>query len=397
MPRKLTGQVDRVGDKWRARLRGAYLGLYDTEQDAWDAIAVAKRMQKAPEPETIRTAAVKWFTQRELEGEVKKIRKQQSDWNHRVLKHAKFKDWDVRRPRTMHIQKLLSTLASTNAFVTINRKGPDGKWVTEYVDTGRPLSRESLNKALSLLKLFFDWCVREGKREDNPARKAKVPVRKRVATKGRQRIVHLTRAEIEKLFALDLPPKVRAVFAVAIYAGLRRAEIWGLRWEHVDLDSERTIRVRYSYADDCKTETSVRDVPLLPTARAALKAYLHSLNPRPIKGLVFPADGGGCHSDGFDCEWRDHPEKRLTRLGWRTRANVRREVTFQCLRHTAGVHLLSSTYLGNARVLTLEQLKETLGHSTIKVTERHYGYLLPDNIRDAMHGRKEEVEKGNAR
>lgn len=389
MPRKLTGQVDQAGNKWRARLRGGYVGLFESEKDAWDAIALAKKRQRAPERETVRTLAAEWFKQRELNGEVKKIKKQQSDWNHRIAKHAKWMDWDVRRPRTMHIQRLLADLCKQPATQVINRK-VNGVWVPEYIETGKTLSRESVTKPLSLLKLFFDWCVREGKREDNPARKAKVPVRKKLKRKGNQRIIHLTRTEVGALFKLDLPPLVKAVFAVAIYAGLRRAEIWGLRWEHVDLDGERTIRVRYSYDGECKSETSVREVPLLPFARKALKAYLHTLNPRPITGLVFPADGKGCHSDGYDCEWRNHAEKRLTRLGWRTKAGIRREVTFRCLRHTTGCHLISGTFLGNDRPLTLEQLKELLGHSTIKVTERHYGYLLPDNLSDVMHGTKAE-------
>jgi integrase len=35
-------------------------------------------------------------------------------------------------------------------------------------------------------------------------------------------------------------------FTVAIYAGKRAGEIWGLRWEDVDFD-EREILVRYSF------------------------------------------------------------------------------------------------------------------------------------------------------
>jgi integrase len=405
MPRKATGQVDPVGDKWRARLRGDYLGLYSSEKDAWDAIKDALALAKGPEPRSFRTRAAEWFKARELGGEVQAIEKQQSDWNHRVLKPAKFVDWEVKRIRTMHVQQWLADLAKLPAYQVINRKGPDGEWVPEYRETGKTLSRESVGKALSLVKLFFDWCIREGDIESNPARMAKNPARKRVSRKGTQRIVHPTEAEITALNALQMPELVRAVLALAIYSGLRRAEIWGLRWEHVDLDGERLVRVRFSYERDCKSETSVREVPLFPHVRRALKAYWHTLSPRPITGLVFPADGGGSHSEDYDCGWSDHKgyrhgprvKSKTQRLwpGWRSKAEIRREVTFRTLRHATGVHLLSGTFLGNAVPFTLKQVSALLGHSSEKVTERHYAYLLPGNIHEAAHGLKEETEKGN--
>ncbi len=33
---------------------------------------------------------------------------------------------------------------------------------------------------------------------------------------------------------------------------------------------------------------------------------------------------------------------------------------------------------------TLQQVKELLGHSTIQITERHYAYLAPRNLQDAI-------------
>jgi integrase len=33
---------------------------------------------------------------------------------------------------------------------------------------------------------------------------------------------------------------------------------------------------------------------------------------------------------------------------------------------------------------TLKQVKELLGHSTIMITERHYAYLAPRNLQDAI-------------
>lgn len=415
MSRKAEGHVDRFRNKWRARLAGIHLGLFDTDTEAWAAVdaALARREQK--EPDTCRVLAKEWFKAREESGIVALIEPQKSDWHARVeIKEAKWLDMSPRLVRTVHLQRWLKALAKRNSFDTINRK-VDGKFVTEYRDTGEPLSHESITKAVSLVKLYFEWLRSEGKIEiTNPARGLIMPVRKRPARKGEQRIVHLYPEEIRALFALDMPLSVRAVFAIAIYAGLRRSEIWGLRWEHVELSGPKPfVRVRFSYGGDVKSATAVRDVPLLPFARTCLLAYRASLNPRPITGLVFPSDSGGVRSRHDDCGWRD---KRYTATwtdaqgnkhrvkaerwrrdsgpedgvrvapGWRSRAGIRPEVTFHCLRHTTGSYLVQGTLLGNAERLQLHDVCSWLGHSSIKVTERHYADLCPGNLHDKAHG-----------
>jgi integrase len=129
---------------------------------------------------------------------------------------------------------------------------------------------------LSLLKLCLDYAIVRGKLEigRNPARVVKMPRRRQVAIKGTQRVVHLTTQEMAALFRLPMPARDRAVYALAIYAGLRRSELWGPRWEHVVLNDDKPhVRVRYSYSVLCKSADAVRDVPLLRPAKEALRAY----------------------------------------------------------------------------------------------------------------------------
>jgi integrase len=409
------GYVDQIGKKWRARYKGIYLGMFRTEAMAWEAVDRAIAKAQGKEPDTCRALAKVWFVAREESGIVKLIEPQRSDWRSRVeLPESKWLDMEPRQVRPKHLQRWLAALGKRNAMSAITRK-VNGEKVIELRDTGRPLSHEAITKAVSLVKLFFDYARSEGKLDGaglNPARGLIMPVRKKVARKGKQRIVHLIEAEIRALFALDMPLWVRAVYALAIYSGLRRAEIWGLRWENVDF-RELEIRVRQSYADDCKTETSVRDVPMLPFAHECLHAYWGSLNPRPLTGYVFPKDGGGCHGRDYDCDWRHkqytpmwtdengvkHPVKkekwkrgqsaveglRIT-PGWRSKAGIRPEVTFACLRHTAGCHLIQGTVLGNAERFDLKDVCNFLGHSSIRVTEKHYADLAPGNLADKAHG-----------
>lgn len=406
MGRKKTGQIDRIGRKYRARLGSLYLGLFDTEAEAKLNIRVALQMASEKKPETLASFAEKWFQQRELDGAVRRIEKQRSDWSSRVAT-AKFIDWPLKRIKPQHIQAWLSDLGRRPARYVINRK-VDGKIVSEFHDRSTPLSYESIAKALSLLKLCLDHAIVCGKLEigKNPARVVKMPRRRPVAVKGAQRVVHLTAPEISALFRLQMPPRDRAVYALAIYAGLRRSELWGLRWEHVVLDTGKPhVRVRHSYSEPCKSPDAVRDVPLLAPAREALKAYRRSLKPRPIGGLVFPADGGGCHSASYDCRWTDHRgyrhgprsnnKKQRVWPGWRSKAGIRPEVTFHALRHTCGCHLAQGSWVPNvvSRPFALIEIKEWLGHSSIEVTERHYVDFMPDNLHAAVHGPKRKSKR----
>lgn len=408
--REPKGRIDWVyakdgSRKARARFAGLYLGLHDTQALAQEAIDVAKQERANEDPDTCRTHAVAWFKFREESGHVREISDQESDWRSRVdIKDAKWLDMTPRHVRTVHLQQWLKALAKRTAQDAIRRK-VDGKWKTELVDTGRPLSHESISKAVSLVKLFFDWLLSEGKMGKttvNPARALMMPVRKRAQRKGNQRIVHLLAKEIKALFALALPVDVLAVFAVAIYGGLRRGEIWGLRWEFVDFKG-RKLYIRNSYNGDVKTATSLRDVTMLPFLYDALRAYFLSLSPRPISGLVFPADGGGCHGKTYDCGWSDKrartawtDEQGVRRKGkdgkvnvtpgWRSKAGIRSEVTFLCLRHTTACQLLQGTVLGNAERLDLQDICTWLGHSDIGVTQRNYAEYAPGNVHDKALG-----------
>jgi len=412
MPRKLTGRVDPFRDRWRAHLGAAYLGLFDTEAEGWIAVRIALEQRTEKGPLTLRQWATTWFKERDEARAVDDHKAQLSIWRSRV-EVADFLDWPLKRIKPQHVQGWLAELSKRRSRYAINRK-VDGKTVTEFRERATPISYEAIAKALSLLKLCLDAAIRDGKLEigKNPARVAKVPRRKDRVAKGEQRVVHLTPREIDALFALDLPALDRAVYAIAIYGGLRRGEIWGLRWEHLGLDVPKpVIRVRNSYKSPTKTLDSIRDVPLITPAHAALLAYRASLNPRPIGGLVFPADGGGCHSRSYDCKWTDHrgyrhgprgKQDKTTRVwdGWRTKAEIRPEVTFHALRHTCGCHLAQGTWVAPGwlhRRLSLLDIKEWLGHSSVEVTERHYADFAEDTLQDAVHGDASRPGKRNGK
>lgn len=157
----------------------------------------------------------------------------------------------------------------------------------------------------------------------------------------------------------------RAIWATAMYAGLRRGELLGLRWEDVDLGNNR-ISVERSYDPLArqfvapKSRAGVRVVPIVALLREHLRA--HRLRAGRSAGLVF----GPSAEVPFDCYalarrarqvWK---EKKLTPIG-----------LHEC-RHTA-----ASIFIA-ARV-NPKAICSLMGHASVTITLDRYGHLMPGN------------------
>jgi integrase len=88
---------------------------------------------------------------------------------------------------------------------------------------------QTVNKELVAIRRMLAYC------EDIGAI-AQVPRIKMVRAVPRRIWRLLTDDQVEVLLA-ELPRRVLAFYVVAAYAGLRRGELWSLRWEDVDLDA----------------------------------------------------------------------------------------------------------------------------------------------------------------
>lgn len=163
---------------------------------------------------------------------------------------------------------------------------------------------------------------------------------------------------------------------LAVTTGMRRGEIYGLRWQDVDLD-EGVITVRQTVAytpkdgiffKEPKTSSSRRQIALPRMAVDALKTYRLEQMKRKLQlgpqytdlDLVFDrGDGQPRHPDTLS-SWL--PEF-LERIGLP-------RLTVHQLRHTHASLLLR---LGvNPKIV-----QERLGHSSIDVTMDIYSHLMP--------------------
>ena len=252
----------------------------------------------------------------------------------------------------------------------------------------KELSPKSLNHLRALLHRLFRLATHHGLWVGpNPA-----------ATVARRKVpkrlpVYLKVEEFELLLT-HLKPKWRPLFATAVFTGMRKGELLGLRKSDVDL-AGGSIRVARSY-DSGTTKGGHAD--LLPIAEG-LRPWLEAALKRSSSKLVFPRPDGSMHPRDIAL---DHILRRaLGRAGLVTgyihkcrrkgcgfskeasEANcgkcpkcnmqlwakpVPRHVRFHDLRHTTAT-LLLKLKVGTATV------QRVMRHTDPKVTTETYGHL----------------------
>jgi integrase len=165
-------------------------------------------------------------------------------------------------------------------------------------------------------------------------------------------------------------PYDRALWAVALYGGLRRGELLALRWRDVDLTTE-LIRVESSYDPkahvfiDVKYEASFRRVPIAGPLRLALLEHRVAFGAFDPDALVFGENG-----QPFD----DEAVRNRARAIWEEAELV--PVGLHEGRHTAASVMIAAGI--NAKAVS-----EFIGHSSISTTLDYYGHLLPGSINEA--------------
>jgi integrase len=104
-----------------------------------------------------------------------------------------------------------------------------------------------------------------------------------------QEQIALTAAEIGALLS-ELKDPFYTLILLASGTGLRRGELFGLKWEDVDFDSAE-IRVARSLVDQVegppKTLASRRPIPMGPPLAASLQKWMHTTNFCKPKDWVF--------------------------------------------------------------------------------------------------------------
>lgn len=357
------------------RLRG-YLegrertvGTFETLAETLGAAAeMANRLAGRPRGLTVAGWGKRWLELRTRAGRHRSVEDTRRLWKNHI-EPSTLGGMLLREVKPKHVARWIHALALK----------PNGR--------GGTLSDSTLGNARTALSTAMRDAVIAGHRDTNPVIGVELP-HARGSTE--ERWTFLRADELEALLAhpalhTNEAWRARRVFIAAIFTGLRQGELWGLRWQDVHLSgAEPRLVVRYGDARGGPTKKSgrVREVPLLPPAREALRELREQGGvTRTGPRHVFLGRGGMPHAKGYDAQWAGSWHKprgaRVFRNGWRERCEVRGDVTFHDFRHTFASHLVMGTW---GRAWRLEEVKRCLGHTKVSTTER-YAKLAPEGLR----------------
>jgi len=232
--------------------------------------------------------------------------------------------------------------------------------VRAYIEQRRKKGIEpgTVNREVGLLSAAINYAQREwGWKIPNPAARRRLREPEgRVRWLRKAEAAALIRAAGALYRAAHLPDFIR----LALHTGMRRGEMLGLEWSRVDFQAGLV------YLEGTHTKSRKRrSIPLNSEARSALISRAsYRAKHCPDSPWVF------CNAKG----------ERI--------ASVKNSFTSACeragitdfrvhdLRHTCAAWLVSAG-------VALPAVRDLLGHSTVKVTER-YAHLAPENVRAAV-------------
>jgi integrase len=227
------------------------------------------------------------------------------------------------------------------------------------------LSASSVRNTILPLRAIFRRAHRRGDVAVNPTLKLVLPV----VRSQRERVA--APAEVSPLLAA-LEAVDRAIFATALYAGLRLGELQALQWDDVDLNTN-LIHVRRSWDRQVgfvapKSRSGSRRVPITQTLRREL--LNHRLRQgRGGQGFVFPNQRG-------DRPFNPGTLKLHTRKAWA--ADGLAPIGLHECRHSYAAYMIAAGINSKA-------LSTYMGHASITITLDRYGHLLPGNETEAAH------------
>jgi len=231
----------------------------------------------------------------------------------------------------------------------------------------RTHAANSVRLSLAMLSTTLNWAISQNLLPHNPAHGVEKP-------KGTDLIEFLSWEEAVALVEAaerrcveaprDAVARVLHIsIATALHCGLRKGELWGLRWIDVDLPRRR-LRIARSYGNTPKSGKT-RFLPLPSTLVPLLEAWAKDC-PNTPDGVVFPhRKKNGTWSMNRSATDTGGLPQLLASVGCQRIARP-----WHALRHTFASHFVMS----GGNILALQKI---LGHEKIEMT-LVYAHLAPD-------------------
>lgn len=302
-------------------------------------------------------------------------------------KWLKVKSGQVESKRTYQINADLVRLHIKPRIGGLKVKALDAARILDFytdlaTETSLERTRQQIHNALCQA---LDYAILLGVLQYNPAKAVKVP---RVARPKRElleedgEVMAWNQHQSESLYDTALKDNTPHAFAIAfsLYTGMRRGEVYGLRWKDVDFTpaygrESGTVSIRQAVVctsdgpsvSRLKTPSSRRTIGLNARARAVLDAVNVWQEVQRQKGnwedsgLIFTTRNGTIQ----------HPSNVKRKLKELTTILEIPNYPFHALRHTFCSRALQAGW-------AIADVSKALGHKSIQVTLTVYAHYLQD-------------------
>lgn len=260
------------------------------------------------------------------------------------------------------------------------------KWLMDLHKKG--LGTNTIHSAWSVLYKTFRYYFKTGQINVNPCEYVSSPKKgdAKVTYLDDEQVVYLLKCR-DKHYEKGSP--MWTALGLALYGGLRREEICGLRWQDVDfvagaLAINSAIGVakdtdghQFNYTKEPKNKTSKRAFPLIPALRKTLKARFDNVEAEygTVQGSWFVIGQAVKYMPPTTLSTE---MRRFTRE-YDIREHYGKYVTLHALRHnfaTTGV---------NKTTMDIASLSQVMGHASKSMTLDTYSSATKDAVEIAMN------------
>jgi integrase len=227
------------------------------------------------------------------------------------------------------------------------------------------LSASSIRNTILPLRAIYRRAHQRGQVAHNPTLNLSLP-----AVRGRRD--RIARPQEASALIAPLPPGERAIWATALYAGLRLGELQALDWHDIDLE-HNLINVERSWDRTAG--------PIQPKATPANAAY-------PSQPSSVPTCKATTASKGQAATDTCSPTKTATAPSTPPPPNQRAQKAWaNAGLQPIGLHDCRHSYASYmiAAGINPKALSTYMGHTSITITLDRYGHLLPGNEHEAAH------------
>ena len=219
----------------------------------------------------------------------------------------------------------------------------------------------TIRNTVNAARALYRYAVRADLVQVDPTKNLALP-----AVRGRRDRIAAP-SEAERLIAA-LPPSDRALWATAMYAGLRLGELRALRWSDVSL-ADGIVRIERSWDVKAgpvapKSHAGTRKVPITGLLRELLIEY--RMQQEPGRTLVFGRSG--------DRPFNASTVRQRAVTAW-SAAGLLPMTLHEC-RHTFASFMIAAGV--NAKALSTY-----MGHASVTITFDRYGHLMPGSEGEA--------------